>query len=124
MNTLKFAISAGAIRNQIKINEKSIGGERNLPINKDQLKEYNDLKSEVNKSKEVYEAMLQKHSSQVETLQQKLDNSLEENQKLKQSLSSIQSQVDHYAKLQTSYERDLPKLKSDNKAYGTIVTLF
>lgn len=94
-----------------------------MPINKDQLKEYNDLKSEVNKSKEFYEAMNRTHNSQVEALQQKLASSLEENQKLNNSLNSVQSQVEHYAKLQTGYERDLPKLKSDNKAYGFAANL-
>lgn len=86
-------------------------------ISKDQLREFNDMKSEINKNKEMYDTLLTSQKGNLEDVQRKLDKQLEENKKLANTNSSLQSQVDHYAKMQSNYERELPKLKSDNKAY-------
>ena len=53
INTLKFGINAGAIKNQVKINEKQ--SEKNS-LSKDQLfKELNEYNATLSKNKEIFE---------------------------------------------------------------------
>ena len=114
MNTLKFAISAGAIKNQVKINEKIIS--EKTSICKDQLKEYNELKTEVSKKKEMFDAMMISQNTKVEELERTIGELVEEGGKLKSLNNTLQGQVDHYSKKASSQERELSKVKSDNKA--------
>ena len=116
MNTLKFALSAGAIKNQVKVNEKMIG--EKTSIFKDQSREYSELKAEIIKNKEIYETILASQSSKIDEYEQKMSDLMEEITKLKNTNSSLQGHADHYAKKLTSQDRELSKIKSDNRAYG------
>ena len=111
---MKFALNAGAIKNNVKINER-MASEKNS-LSKDQIREFNDLKSEATKSKELYDTMLFSNNGKIERLEHQISELLKEKSDLRDQNASLESQLDHYSKTQESYEKEIPKLKTDNRA--------
>ena len=67
LNTLKFAFNAGAIKNQVQINEKVLPA-KNI-LSNDQLLEYDELKASVAKNNEKFDKSLLSHANQLNELE-------------------------------------------------------
>ena len=80
-NTLKFGISAGAVKNQVRVNEKL--SEKKSTLMQEQLKELNDYKTEMSKNKEIFENKVATQATKIEELDKKNLDLLDENNKLK-----------------------------------------
>ena len=114
INTFKFAISAGAIKNQVQVNEKILSN-RNA-LSKDQLREYNELKLAIAKSRELFDSMITAQTNKIEELEKRLIENQEENEKLRQDLDQQREEALYYIDACNRKEEDIEKLKKENQS--------
>lgn len=112
INTLKFAISAGAIKNHVNVNERMMN--EKCSLSKDQLREYNELKNEVTKTREAFDGLLMSHASKIEDLERKLADLQEENEKTKMDFEQQREESLYYINDCNNKDEEIEKLKKDN----------
>lgn len=84
-------------------------------LSKDQLREYNELKNEVTKSREVFDGLLMSHASKIEELERKIVELQEENEKTKVDFEQQREEALYYINDCNKKDEDIDRLKKDNQ---------
>ena len=113
-NTLKFGISAGAVKNQVRVNERL--SEKKSTMMQEQLRELNDYKTEMSKNKEIIENKVVTQASKIDELDKKILDLLDENNKLKCEEEKSNEQVIFLNQKCKKYEEEFVKMKRDNES--------
>lgn len=114
LNTLKFGMSAGAIKNQVQVNERASGC---TALSKDQLREYNELKASISKSKELFDNMLVVHTNKIEELEKTIQMLHEECEEAKQTLNQQREETIHYMEECAKKDEEIERLNKKHDSY-------
>ena len=112
-NTLKFGLSAGAVKNQVRINERL---SEKSSLMKEQIKELNDYKTEMSKNKEIYESKVVTQTSKIDELEKKIVNLLDENNKIRYEEEKSKEQGIFLNQKCKKFEEEFVKMKRDNES--------
>ena len=115
VNTLQFAMNAGAIKNQVQMNEKIIACTSQTC--REQMKEYTEVIEILTNSKKTLEATLVTQSSKVEELQNGLISLQQENERGKLCLGQAMEEVSSVTQRCVEKDRLINELRLEAQTY-------